>query len=589
MLRDLREALALLPAGMRARWVGLAPLMVVSTLLELLGAGIIYTWIRHVNDPDGDHHVPLNVLDDLGAGTRLLWLSAAVAIFYVSKNALVLVQTYLVQRLAHEATLKVSVALLQRYLRADSAFLFRRNSATLIRTLRESVEIVYPTVALSAVEVLAECCVLLAVTSFLVLVAPVQAVVGCAVAAVLLVVTLRLTQIRVGGWGAELHDASGDAMKTAQQALNGAKEVKLLGKETYFSEAFGAARSRMVRLMVLHGTLSVAPRLFIEAVFVCVLVVVVIALQLAGGDVRETIPLIGLVAYTGFRVLPSIQRLVYRLNSIRFGRAALEQVRADFAATAGEPVGDTPEVSFERDLVLEQVTYRYPETERAALRGVSLRLESGQWLGVIGPTGGGKSTMMDILLGVLRPSEGTFSVDGSTLADNPRGWQEQLGYVPQEIFLLDDSVQRNVAFGERDDEVDPERLRKAIDRAQLRALVEELPDGLDTVLGERGVRLSGGERQRIAFARAIYREPRVVLLDEATNALDRQTERAVLGALREPPYQPTVVFITHRASALRDCAQIVILDRGEIVARGSHDELAKQPLFREFGPQLEPD
>src|SRR5262249_14609709 len=337
----------------------------------------------------------------------------------------------------------------------------------------------------------------------------------------------------------------------------------------------------LFRIKCLHATLDVVPRLVVESAFVCGALLVVILLTLQGKQGADVLPLLGLYAYAGFRIIPSANRILWKTIEIRYGTTAVQQLYADYmiiarhATDACDAAADES-LPFTDRIVVEGLSYTYTGTHTPALHDVYLTIRRGESIGIVGPTGAGKSTLVDILIGLLPPSCGRITVDSVVLHQRLRSWQHQIGYVPQTIFLADDSLRRNIALGLPDDDIDDTKVQAAVRRAQLEAFVASLPDGLHTFVGERGVRLSGGERQRVGIARALYHEPEVLVFDEATSALDSRTESEVIQAIEALHGVKTIIMIAHRLSTVRHCDRLVLLQGGRVATCGSYDELLER-------------
>jgi ATP-binding cassette subfamily C protein len=326
-----------------------------------------------------------------------------------------------------------------------------------------------------------------------------------------------------------------------------------------------------------------AMRLGVETVLIVSMLAVVLVVTLRGGSGAETVSLLALFAYAGFRAVPSANRIMLNAGYLREGQPFARAVRADFATLRAQPErphGAEPTVDFTDALVCDRVTFVYEEAGRPALEDVTVRIGRGESVGIVGPTGSGKSTLVDILLGLLRPTHGRVLLDGNDLAGFDRAWQRLVGYVPQDPYLLADTLRRNIAFGVPDSIVDDHRLARACHLAQLDEFVRELPNGLDTSVGEHGVRLSGGQRQRVAIARALYQDPAVLVFDEATAALDNQTEREVTRALAALHGNRTMIVIAHRLTTVQACDRLIFLRHGRVAAVGTYDELLRDARFR---------
>jgi ABC-type multidrug transport system fused ATPase/permease subunit len=314
----------------------------------------------------------------------------------------------------------------------------------------------------------------------------------------------------------------------------------------------------------------------LETALVIGAVAVIGAANFVGGR-AAALPAIGLILAGAFRFLPALNQVLFLVNQVQYNGPAIDLVEDELAAfnTVGGVDGvEAPlEPMFDKQLRLSKVWFSYPTRPDPALRGISLDIQRGHCLGIVGSTGSGKSTLLDVILGFLRPDSGSITLDGRPLADCVQAWQRHIGYVPQDVYLVDDSLRANVALGWRGDEVDEDAVADAIRLAQLEGVIASLPEGLETMVGERGVRFSGGQRQRLGLARALYVRPSVLVLDEATSNLDTATEQTIvetLGSLRD---SLTTILVTHRLGALRLCDDVICLEHGKVAACGSYAEV----------------
>jgi ATP-binding cassette subfamily C protein len=369
-------------------------------------------------------------------------------------------------------------------------------------------------------------------------------------------------------------------VKTIQQGLAGVKEARLFGCERFFLDAFRRSGEAYSRSLVVHGVTGILPRYVLEIVGVLALVLVTIAMLGRGAEARAVLPLLGALAVAAVRLLPSLARILGSVAQIRFHKPSLDalydafQLEGPDAAQRELRKDRVPPLRMEREVRMVDVHYTYPGAAEPSLRGVTLRLAKGESVGLVGLSGGGKTTIADTLIGLLTPDRGRVEVDGEPLeGERLIAWQRNIGYIPQTIFLCDDTIRRNVAFGVEDEEIDDERVREALKAARLDELVATLPEGLSTFVGERGIRLSGGQRQRIGIARALYFDPKVLVLDEATSSLDGATEREVVEAIERLRSERTMLVIAHRLSTVRACDRIVLVAKGEILDSGTWDDL----------------
>jgi ABC-type multidrug transport system fused ATPase/permease subunit len=347
--------------------------------------------------------------------------------------------------------------------------------------------------------------------------------------------------------------------------LGGAKEVKLLGCEAFFLERYAFHNSASARTGELQTALQSMPRLMLEFMAVFALASVVLVAQASGRSSSDLVPVFGLFSVAAFRLIPLANRIMVAVQSLRFSLPGLNVLTHEIE-TCGSPVDQLMEsrLPFQDRLVMRGVFFRYPESKMPTLCGIDLTLFKGQTVGFVGESGAGKSTLVNLILGLLEPSEGIFTVDDQPVQEHLRGWQRNVGYVPQNIYLTDESLRRNIAFGESDESINEAALLRAVKAARLNDFVDSLSEGLNTRVGERGIRLSGGQRQRIGIARALYRDPKVLVLDEATSALDQDTEKGVLEAVNALHGAITIIIVAHRLTTVSGCDLVYRLRDGQL-------------------------
>lgn len=587
MLGRIRKCLDLLTPRERWRWAALIPLAIVAAALEAIGAAAVLALIQLVSDPA--HAATLPVISTVAHGNErraVLLATIAVGLFYIFKSLALTVITFVQSRVISDSVVAVSRRMLQSYLAAPFAYHLQRNSAELIRNSTFSVQTAFGQVMEPAVAAITEAGIAAAIILVLLVKAPGLTLIAVGVLCAVLAVLLRLTRHTLARWGREEQELRGTVLQTLRQAFDGLKEIKIRGREQFYYEDFSRRQHALARLQHLSASLATALRLLIETVFIWGVLLVIVLVTVRSHSGADIIPLLGLYAYAGFRVIPSVNRILMHLGRIQYGSAAVDALHADLRAlpapsgAAGHLVESA--ITFRDRLVLHSVSFAYG-THATALRDITFTVARGESIGIVGPTGAGKSTLIDLILGLLHPVAGQITADGADIFAALRAWQSKLGYVPQTVYLIDDSLRRNVAFALPDADIDEEKLRVALQLAQLDNVVRALPNGLDTVVGERGARLSGGERQRVAIARALYHQPEVLVFDEATAALDSQTEHELTSAIESLHGQKTLIIIAHRLSTVRSCDRLLFLRNGRIEAEGPFDQLLERNAqFRAF-------
>jgi ATP-binding cassette, subfamily B, bacterial PglK len=507
---------------------------------------------------------------------QLLLVAGIIAIVaLLLSNAVNLLSEYARTRYAQNFAHWLRVRLLRRIAAQPYTYFLQRNSGDLLKKIMGDVTNYAGGVLLPLLDTVARVltAVLLLVTLFLV--QPVIAISAAVILGGFYAVTFQLLTRKRREVDEKLKTHVAGSYREAQQMLGGIKPVKVHRAEEHFIAQFAGHSAIIARMYARTPVFANSARYFVEPLAFGGLVVAVLLLAARGRDFSDILPNLGVMALAGYRLLPSLQLLYAQLTQVSSMRHAVDEVYDEFVAAEAngsipsvfstESVAPASPLSWKNDITLCDVSYRYPGAPRPALEGLSLVIPKNTSLGVIGPTGSGKSTFVDLLLGLYHPTAGEIFIDGQLLTSTlVPSWQASIGYVPQDIFLIDDTIARNIAFGLPDEKIDEARLGEACAMAQLLDFIEgELPKGFDTNVGERGVRLSGGQRQRIGLARALYHRPSLLILDEATSALDVATEAKLLEALRSLAGKLTMIVAAHRLSAVANCDQL--LDLGEMV------------------------
>jgi ABC-type multidrug transport system fused ATPase/permease subunit len=584
ILSVLRQGFFMLDSSMRRQWRWLVILSCIAALLELVGTGLVFGLISVMADPAGLANVALigkwlGTVTANNANDAIITLSVILAIYVAAKNSFLFFQVYRREQVALDSAKQVSSTLLRGYLAAPYSFHFGRNSAHLIRTLTRSTDDVYGGVLRAAVGFLAESLSTICVLGVLIVTEPTATLVCVIVLGGATATILGASKQVLRRRGSRIQEIHGMILQWAQQCLAAVKEIKILGREDQFARHYEELRAENALLQRLTVSLLEMPRLTLETMVVMALMLALIVM-LRDHEPARVVPLVGMFGYVGFRIMPSVNRMIVQVSQIRHGWAAVTMVHQDFDQLCRDTATlrferPAEDITFREAIQLEGLTIRYPGSERPALTDISLTIPRGASVGIVGLTGAGKSTLVDALLGLLSPESGEILVDRVNVAGHLRAWQRLIGYVPQTIYLTDDTLRRNIALGVPDDQIDEQAVLEAVLLAQLDEFVARLDEGLDSRVGERGVRMSGGQRQRVGIARALYHRPEILVFDEATAALDGETEDAVTRAVESLAGAKTVIVIAHRLSTLRNCEPLVFLKDGRIQAVGTMAELLK--------------
>lgn len=592
MKANLSKGLALLSGVQRRKLWALFFLMLIVAMLETLGIGLLMPYIAVVNSPGVIIHNAhaQAVYHGLGFTSTSDFISAAsiaLILLFIFKNAVYIFQQYVQFRRLLKLQLDIEGRLMSSYLEREYLFFTEKNPTELfqhIRNVSGIVALIYSPLLTIATEF----SVLLLICTFLLVVQPVITLAAVAVSAVLVYGIYGITRRRATQYGIEGNRYLIEMNKWMYQSFGGIKEVKLLSKEDFFLERSMLYSEKAAWVGMKASMLSTITRPFIETIwFSLTVLLVLISIQL-GKEGAAMLPVITLLAAAAIRIMPALNRI---LNATIMIRQATDHVSAVYnelgSAVSGDHGGKQGALlalPFEKGVGFENIGFTYPDSAKPVLQQMSFNIRKGQSVAFVGPSGSGKTTAVDILLGLLEAQHGSIMIDGKPLANSDtRAWRRNFGYVPQSIYLSDDTIRNNIAFGQTRDAIDEARVHAVVEQAQLTEVLKQLPQGLDTMVGDRGVRLSGGQRQRIGIARALYHNPPILVLDEATSALDNETEREITLAIRSLSGSKTIVLIAHRLSTVAHCDSIIFLANGVVQASGTYQELMdKNADFRRF-------
>ena len=551
----------------RRKLISIWFLILVGMVIETLSLGLILPLIGLLTNSDYQGKYP-KVFDFFGNPsdkTLLVAGSLVLVAIYAVKNIFLYFSASVQRKFINNSSARISQMVFKSYLAQPYEFHLTRNSATLIRNAENANSVI--TGGLDPFLVLlTDGLVAIGLFVLLMLVEPVGTLCVLVVFGGAAIGFQALTRKRITEWGRLRKTHMKMVLKHLQQGLGGVKEIKVLGRENEF---FIEHEHHLVKSMEInrkYALIQLLPRLWLEVLAIIGLAILVAVMAGTRDDVSSFLPTLGLFAATAFRILPSIGRIMASFQTIAYSSPLIRTVDEDLKISVVADATQNEELLFKREIKFENISFSYASAHRPSLQNVSLSILLGEAVGIVGPSGAGKSTLVDIFLGLLSPSEGVVSVDGEDIATGRRSWQDQVGYVPQSIYLVDDSLIRNIALGIPHDLIDHNAVLRALRAAQLEEFVSTLPLGLETIVGERGVRLSGGQRQRIGIARALYSNPQVLVLDEATSSLDTETERGVMDAVKALQGEKTVVIVAHRLSTVSYCSKIFSIEDARLVA-----------------------
>jgi ATP-binding cassette subfamily C protein len=555
--------------------------MTVGAALEALGVGLLVPLISAMGNPSliHDNRLFQRFYDWIGArGIEdfLLRISLLMLAVYLIKNVYLGMLAYLQALFIYRKQTQISGNLLTYYLRQPYTFHLQQNSADLQFNTTGVVANVTGGVLTPLLMVLSETLILLLILGALFAVEPQATIVAVLVVAMLAFAYQRFFKDILTRHGRGSGTAAKGMQRTVREALGSIKEVKVSGRENLFVSAFRRDGFSFVRSAGVFAVLNAIPRLLTEMLVVGGLLLAVIALVMQPGALERAFPLLALVGAAALRVMPSFTRISGALTGIRFNIGYVDTLSLSTlqaSAGLGEPPRDEQTLPPFKCLELHEVEHQYADSKAPSLISVCMTIRRGEYIGIIGSTGAGKTTLVNIILGLLEPSRGKVLIGAYELPKVRNQWQRNIGYVPQSIYLLDNSVRRNVAFGFAEGAIRDADVWAALDAARVGTLVRSLPNQLDTIVGDNGVRLSGGERQRIGIARALFTRPEVIIFDEATSSLDNQTEREINETISNLGGERTVIAVTHRLTAVTKCDRVYLVGSGRILDYGSYEEL----------------
>ena len=571
-----KKLMHILNREQKKKMAGLGLMIFFGALLEMLGVGLIMPVVEGVMAGDAlleKWYIRLlgNFLPFDTANEWLLFMIAAIIAVFILKNAYLLLQTWAQARFVNKNQSKTISYMLEEYLNRPYEYYLNADIPTVFRTIDGDVPKVFTTL-MEFIQLGTEGMVSLVLGLTLLITNPTMTLMLLVIAVGMTVIVIRVLKPTLNRLGRTSQKSQSQMGKWKLQSIYGIKDVKILNKENFFAGSFGKYSDRNAKLTTNYTVLNNMPRLLIETFSICGILGYLAVCIVNSQDLTELMPQISAFAVAAMRLMPSINRINTHLTNIAFYEPSVNYVyeNVDFTSYKlkgkyeKEKSGNGEPIRLEKEIRMEGITYQYPESDKPVLVDAQMAVPVGKSVGVMGPSGAGKTTAVDILLGLLKVKSGRILCDGRDIFENYESWLSHIGYIPQTIYLTDDTIRENIAFGVAKEEIDDARVWEVLEEAQMKDFVKGLPQEIWTTIGERGVRLSGGQRQRLGIARALYHNPEILVFDEATSALDTDTESAIMEAIDSFHGRKTLIIIAHRLRTIENCDIIYKVDGGKI-------------------------
>lgn len=575
VLRVVKKFGTVLSEHQKLRIAELAILMVIGGFLEMCSVSLVIPFMNAVMKPEETMakwyaKAVCSLTGIQSARTFLVIMAVILAFVYILKNGYLLLEFHVQYRFVYGNMFEMQRRLLDNYIHRPYEYFLKVNSGEIIRIVNNDTPNAFILLS-TLLSLFTELVVSGILIAAVFVITPFTTICMAVVLLFMLIVISAVIKPVLQKAGIMNQKASAGMNKWLLQSVHGIKEIKIMGKETYFQDNYDSYGYEYVKALRKNYILNITPRFFIEAVSMGTMFIVAAVMVYMGNDLEMIVPMLTAVAMAAMRLLPSVNRISSSIASIAYNEPMLDKLIENLRSISISSLKEEKEtrcrkiVSLKEEIRLNDLYFHYPGAANDILSGVSLTIHSGESVGIVGSSGAGKTTAVDIILGLLHPQKGQILVDGTDISYDIQGWHEQIGYIPQMIFMLDDTVRHNICFGVDEKDISEDSMWRAIEEASLADFIRSLPEGADTEIGERGVRLSGGQRQRIGIARALYRSPSVLVFDEATSALDHDTEAAIMDSISRLRGMKTMIIIAHRLTTIEGCDHVYRVENGRII------------------------
>ncbi|MCF7820262.1 MAG: ABC transporter ATP-binding protein/permease [Candidatus Pacebacteria bacterium] len=598
MLKLLKQLQAILPPKDKFKVIGLIVFMIIAGLLEVISIGLLSGFVAGVADPDLilNNQYVVNVLSFLNITTDrqiLVYGTITLILVFLLKNLYLIGYKYIQARFIYNRYRSISSRLFKLYMSAPYSFYLNRNTAGLVRNVSTESRFIAVHVMLPILQITTELVMAIAIIILLLSVQSLVTIFTLISLGAISFAFLRLTKKTMKKHGQKALQERERIIKTVNEGIGGFKEVTLSNRQPWFVKKFNHSMLNLSKAEIFQQTTKQSVSPIIETIAIAGILLIAFILLKQGYSLAALSSILALFALSIRRLLPAINNMVVQYNTLRYHSYSvkpiyedlmnLEKYQKDNKTENTKNTTEDKDTFFKDKIEISSLNFKYQKDQDLILQNISLSIKQGQAIALVGSTGSGKTTLVDLILGLLKPSSGKIEVDGKDIYTHLSKWQKNIGYIPQFIYLADDSIKNNIALGLEENEIDNQKIKKAIKVAQLTEFINKLPEKENTKIGERGIRLSGGQRQRIGIARALYDNPEILVMDEATSSLDNITEKFIIDAIEKLKENRTIIIIAHRLSTVKNCDRLYILKEGKIVDQGSYEELiTKNQEFKEM-------
>lgn len=580
-LATIQKLLSILESPFKKKALGLQVYLVIGVVFESIGLGMVIPLVAVITD-DGasDKNMFIraikNITGNISNASLIFIVLACFVLFYVLKTIFLSFLVWKQSEFTQGLSRSISTRLYRGYLFQPYSFFMDKNSGVLMKNVVAEISS-FTAFVQSVMFLQTEISVLAGIVVTLLILEPVGAVIVFCFVGGISYILFAFSKKRISSWGKERQLYDGLRSKSLLQGLSGISELKLFHKENYFLRKYDGFNQSFYESQRKVQFIQQVQRYYIELVLIVSIALLALVVIIQGRSIALILPSLSLFLFASLRLLPSANRIIANLQTMRFTKPGLDLVYDEFrlfrSETENTPPGSSTVEKIHSGISLQDINFTYPAASQKALDAINLDIRIGSVVGIIGQSGSGKTTLVNILTGLLKPSSGKIWVDDRDITGSIHELQKFIGYVPQNIFLIDDTLKRNIAFGIADEAIDGARLASVIEAAQLSQVVDQLPEGVDSIVGERGIKLSGGQRQRIGIARALYNQPELLILDEGTSALDTETENYIMESVAHLKGKLTIILVAHRYSTLHFCDIVYKMQSGIIVNKGRLEEL----------------